>query len=224
MIVVPERKLALPTKFKQRGFIMNPFSFGGGFPIVAASNNGTDAASGTSASVQLPAGIASGNLLLIFCAFGSNTSAHAATGWTVGLSDVQHLMLYKIASGSEGSSVTVTWNSSTENYFRSVRISGAHASAPPEAALFNASSINPNPPSLTPTWGAKNTLWFASCAPNTDASAVYPTNYTDNQYRASGLRLIMCSRNLNAASEDPGTFTQASSNTYRAMTTAVRPT
>lgn len=103
------------------------------------------------------------------------------------------------------------------------------APPPPEigTAATGASTL-PNPPTLTPSWGAADTLWLVVAgASGAVTASAYPTNYTDGNDDAtsSGTAASIASarRALNAATEDPGTFTISASTNWVAQTLAVRP-
>jgi len=84
-------------------------------------------------------------------------------------------------------------------------------------------STTPDPPSLDPaSWGTEDTLWIAACMCQAAAGnpSAYPASYS-NGINANGLGAAH--RQLNAASEDPGTFTQAASVTWIAGTIGVKP-
>ncbi len=205
------------------------------FPIVQGVTTSTQAANSTTTVINLPPGVAAGELVLAFLGTDSGAGANtwpspwvelkddAGTGFEAGIA-------YLIASGGE-TSVTVTHSTERGNAI-AMRISGWHGTTPPEVTTAaTGSSTTPNPGSLTPSWGADDTLWIAAMF--ADDSAVpfpvtaWPTNYTDNQTQgstaASACDVAIATRNLNAASEDPGTFTMTGTETWSAYTVAVRP-
>jgi len=103
----------------------------------------------------------------------------------------------------------------------------------PEAGTVTTGQTNtPDPPSLAPTWGAKDTLWFAlGIYPSMDASS-YPTNYGDERedYLVDDVepdlryfRVASARRELNAESENPGTFRISGFGRWIANTIAIEP-
>jgi hypothetical protein len=88
----------------------------------------------------------------------------------------------------------------------------------------------PNPDSLTPAWGADDTLWRAQTAADdgrTDFTA-FPTDYTlsqnsDKSNGSGGAAIGGASRELNTTVQDPGTFTVNRSVAWSTYTIAVRP-
>lgn len=169
----------------------------------------------------------------------SNSSAQTLTppsGWTaVSGSEASNTntnmrAFYKSASGSEGNTtVTSSVAGSPKNSVAFCYvIEGHHASTPPEGATWNSSNSNaPDPPNLTPSWGAANNLWLALMGRRSTASSFnsYPTNYTLEQdgNQISNCTLYGAGRVLNASSENPGTFSIGTSTPAAAMTLAVRP-
>ena len=189
-------------------------------------------------NVTLPSGIASGDLLVMFCNTVSAWSGGISvpSGWTAlytsvfsGESGDKVRCFYKTATGSEGSTVAVATPDWTRMSAVTFRISGWDSGEAPEAGTpaVNSGSTAPNPPSLTPSWGSDKTLWLAVSHSSAGSSVSYPTNYSggvtaysgvDNAYHA---RTAVAVRELEATSEDPGAFTLGSSATWVANTVAV---
>jgi hypothetical protein len=214
-----------------------------GFPTVAATNS-SNTQSGTSHTVSLPASISSGDLLIVFfSAYNGVPTSITATypaGWTKlyentsqpsDLHPSNFSAAYKTADGTEGSSISVTTGGvNAETAHISYRITGWDSNVPPEApAAASGGSTTPNPPSLTPSWGAADTLWLATAVSGFTTATVssIPTNYTNNininSSPGSTLRLASARRELNASSEDPGTFTFSVSSQWRAGTVGIKP-
>jgi hypothetical protein len=84
-----------------------------------------------------------------------------------------------------------------------------------------------DPPSLTPPGGAADYLWFAGLfTTSTTVATAAPASYTNllTVSNAASFALNTANRSLNAASEDPGTFTDAASTASNvAVTIAVAP-
>lgn len=205
----------------------------GAFPIVAATNTSVRETTGTSHTVNLPAGITSGDLLIVFFGAGNGVTVTWPGGWTEFTSgtvagSVQQNAAYRRADGTEGASITVTTSAARRSVHASYRITGHHATSNPEGASATGTSANPDPPNLAPSWGtAEDVLWIVSETHSTsDAITAYPTNYGNTLEIAtsvSALRLGSARRELNASSENPGTYTIANSRDWVAGTAAVRP-
>jgi hypothetical protein len=199
------------------------------FPSVAATNTSTAAAS-TTPSVSLPASISAGDLLLIAVYTGSGSTV-TATGWTSVYSNTNIgsgtlAILYKIASGSEGASVTVANSPGFSSAHLAYRITGAHASQAPEAGTAATGfSSNPDPPSFDPSgWGTEDTLWIAVYVTTNGTVTGYSSGYLSGITASDGTYKVgWCAKGANAASENPGTGTLSGFSSWGANTLAVRP-
>jgi hypothetical protein len=215
------------------------FSFAevtGAFPVVQATNSSgtTNFGSETTHAAALPASISSGDLLLLFVSI--STAANTLTtpsGWTSlfnTTNTIRFACYYKVASGSEGASVNVTASTAEKWACNSYRVTG-YQGTPEAGTSATGSSANPNPPSVSPSWGSAKTLWIAASADNalSTTTPTAPTDYGNlvnhshtvigiNQLRTASVR-----RELEASSEDPGTFTLGGSGAWVAQTVAVRP-
>lgn len=209
------------------------------FPTIAATATSIDTTTNTTQVISLPAGISSGDLLLLaFYGSGTDASLHTtATGWTllgesVVTNSVAHLsVFYRIADGGEGASVSFTTDVSEDSAGCVYRIAGQHAVTTPQinAGPPVGSSTSPDPELLTPTWSTEDTLFIA--IGGADGSAVdftaYPTNYDTSQitiptHTANGGACAMAARAYTADSDDPGVFTIDTSVRWITYTVAVR--
>jgi hypothetical protein len=204
------------------------------FPVVAAVNGGGETSDATNHTVNLPAGIVAGNLLLVF--FCSDDDAEAITfpgGWTQLFQDSGSTYMtfgawYRIADGTEGATITVTTASAEMTAHTSYRITG-YIGVPEVGVSVTATSTAPNPPNLAPTWGALDTLWFA-VEGNDDGTTLvsgWPANYGSNRndkgLNSLGCAIGTCRRELNAAAEDPAAFTIDASERWVANIVAIKP-
>jgi hypothetical protein len=214
-----------------------------GFPVVetTATTDGTTAS--TSAVVNLPASIASGDLLVMLHRAAGAGALSWPAGWTQlaqstadGSDDVTGVA-YRAASGSEGATATVTQgNVKFANLCYRISNAANPATQPPEinTAVTSASDI-PNPGSLTPTGGAKDYLWLwmggITGSGTWPPSAGDPANYTDPIQANTGsadtnpdnCEVFSVRRVLNAVSEDPPLWDLNSSDFWTAWTVAVHP-
>lgn len=202
------------------------------FPAVMATNTSFDTTNSTSKTVNLPASIAAGELLVIIIATG-NTATVSASGWTFLSQDsngtISTMTLgYKTATGAEGATVTVTLGTARKFAATSYRISGWGGAAPEKGTAATGSSVSPDPPSLTPSWGTKNTLWLAAYSSNGSAGATgYPSSYSNGITATTGatatqVSIASAERQRSASSEDPGAFTQATAG-WVAQTFGISP-
>lgn len=213
------------------------------FPVEAAATGAGETVSTSSHTLNLPSGIAAGNLLVAVFHVNVDVAASFPADWSfiVNKTDTgaQRVFIYaKIADGTEGSSITVTTGATAcRGEYRTMRFTGAYGSVsatliPAGLAGSYTNTNNPDPPSLDPSsWGAEDTLWYAIEAGNDNTKTVvsYPTNYSNGVQHTSsggtGGQLALASRQLNASSEDPGTFTLSSGGGSRTIgfTLAIRP-
>ena len=208
------------------------------FPVVETTNT-TDFGSGTSHTINLPASIASGDLLIVWMSVDGGgetiTFPNEGSDWIVlfpTTSSGEHTVksAYRIADGTEGGTITVTTGSNEAGTAISFRISGWSTTDILEASTGNSgTSANPDPDSLTPAGGALDYLWIAwqGCDRNRSTDA-FPTNFDDNQINLTGSGVGAASqgiatRNLNTTVQDPGTFTIGGSDQWIAYTIAVYP-
>lgn len=201
------------------------------FPQVAAVNGGSMGADNVNHTVNLPAGIAAGDLLLVFFASDGAPTITFPAGWT-GLfqvdsgGEVVFGVWYRIADGTEGATITATTSDYEQSAHTSYLITGY--SGTPEALYATAASDYPDPPELTPSWGADDTLWFAACGydDGTRTVTTYPADYSNGRNDRTTYRLG-CGvgsgrRELNADSENPVSFHISESEEWVAATVAIR--
>lgn len=222
------------------------------YPSVRSSRAAEITPSNTSHTIQLPATVSAGDYLFVVFTCDDNTSSpfttvtwdnSSAGTWTQLYSAVVTVtttnagasvqeVWYKVADGTEDSvNLTITTSITQPSTYYTASIqdcSGIAAGTP--TTNSNTSTLTPDPPSLTTGWGSVETLWFVILGvDNGTATTVtaYPTNYSDNQgINGSGTgtaRTARASRNLTAASDDPGTFTLDNSRPTIVNTIAFKP-
>jgi hypothetical protein len=197
------------------------------FPAVGATATSTQA-SGTSHTVTLPTGIAAGHLLVAIFGLRLATTVTWPAGWTPISTANLYYVAYRVADGGEGASITVTTSAARTSAHHVYRITGQHSAAP---EIASADSATVNPPSLTPSWGADDTLWLASglILPDdvdTDFTAAPAsfTNLLDVVDASFVVHLGSARRAVNAASLDPAAFgTVGTFAVAKAATIAIRP-
>lgn len=189
--------------------------------------------------VNLPSGIQSGHLLVV--PFVIRNGLNMLTwpgGWSdlfevSGPSDLLKLSVRsRVADGTEGATITVTSSGDNASAHQSYRIIDHDSGTlPVVSAGAQGTSTTPDPDSLTPAGGAKDYLWIAiEGHRDGDGEATgFPASYGLSQSAiASGttggdVGAAIAGRQLNAASENPGTFTIAVSFEWIAVTLAVYP-
>lgn len=194
----------------------------------------------TSMSVTMPANVSAGDRIIAL------VSTRYAETWTTipsgfseikaqaGGSAVSQLTVFeKIADGSE-SSTTKIWGCTTTTtaVWQTILVKGAHASSASEATSNSGDyTTNPNPPSLSPSFGSEDILWLeiACNSASTNLTTAASTNYSgylSNNASTGGAQANLASayRQLNASSEDPDEMPNTGNIRYwAAATLAIRP-
>jgi hypothetical protein len=204
-------------------------------PALVVASTTSLSASGTTHAVSLPSG--SGGMLLAIV----GTDADRTFTWPAGWSEIfdweaspggattGFSAAYRVADGSEGSTVTATASSGgTTGAGIGLRIANFRGVF--EAALgTETSTAAPNPPSLTPSWGFDRSLWIAAVynRATADNISLPPTNYSGliqkTQTGGNGANIGVAFRDLVASSEDPGAFTLTGSSGFASpLTMAIR--
>ena len=183
------------------------------FPQVEGTATSVEASATTSHTVSLPASIVSGEVLVVW--FSVEHSSDSTVAWPGGWTELDETfnvefegaVAYRIATGSEGSTITVTTGQSQKSGHIAYRISGNTSNAP-EIDVSNAFA-NPDPPSNTPSWGAKDTLWLAAYVSSQKKYSISPAGYsntvispnwgTDGENAVAGLE-------ANTTADNPSTF------------------
>jgi hypothetical protein len=207
-------------------------------PRIVATGVFSDVADGTTHNAVLPApigGILVNDVLLAVAAFDGTPTIAWPAGWTEvkdeagNGSAVRAGVAWKRAVGGETGTIAVTTSASEGGGVQIHCVRGAHLTSAPEVSTgVSAATSNANPDSLNPAgWDIEHTLWIAAMVNDGDvAVTAAPTNYAGllntRWANASGSGVATASRHTDAASEDPGAFTQAAEDT-RAFTIGMRP-
>lgn len=192
------------------------------FPAVQSRASGTSGASAlTSHPITLPAGIVAGDSLLVaFSVDRENTCSTASTDWvklgqasytSLGTPQDTQAIFYK-ASATGSDALTITTPSADESTHVSLRISGAQGPFTGSSSISTSSSVNSDPPSHN-AGSAQDYLWVVTRLGATTVATAPPTGYSNLQTQANGSSLPSVNtaeRQLNAAIQDPGTFTSPS--------------
>ena len=199
----------------------------------------TATAFGTAATahlVGLPT-LNSGDLAVLLWMSHDGGAPTTPTGWTqihtFAVGSVSHSRVYtRKADGGEGATVDVVTGTNAFAAAQVYRVTGWSGTLTDvEMSENDGASENPNSPSLTPTFGAADHVWLTVSHSIDDDETVtaYPTNYTDGVNTLSGggtnsgPAVGSARRELNATSENPGTFTISGGETWAAITIAIPP-
>lgn len=210
------------------------------FPVVEGITKSFTNA-GSSFTATFPSGVEVGDLLVIQTNIISdaNLTFTLPTGWTrvhpkreLGFIS-EYDVIYKVADGTEGSSVTLSYNSAGAHTHVCFRISGASGVIEGSSATTSGSLVNP--PSHTASWGADKNLWLALGLGHSSSFSftAAPTGYEDNfdqvaaDYNGnSWSRSTWGTREYeDTATQDPSTFTGTLGGNYQwcASTIVIQP-
>jgi len=219
------------------------------FPNVRSSRLTTITSNSTSWTVTFPYQAAdikdggsdyvlSGDLILVCIGRDGSSGTGAISGFSTLFDQAtgtaaRGLTFAKVATGSE-TDLTYTPGANEQGVARIIVIKdwyGAISGGVEANGTGNTGTDNaPDPPSLTPSWGAADNRWLA-CAAHDNGTRVidgYPTNYDDNPNAdtsggGTGAGLGTASRNLNGSPEDPGTFSLSAADDWVSWVVAIRP-
>lgn len=204
------------------------------FPSVQARQSSSETEA-TTHTVTLPAGVVVGETILYVASIkgGPGTAVPAAV-WSILRSikvgsDIELLVAYRKADGTEGGSTTFTTTNTKSSAHIAFRVDGTDAaSAPPQcSAGAQGSSGSINPDSFSPSGGAQDYLWLpVGCLLKSHASAITaaPSGYSNftSKIDGSNTTVATAEKLLNAATEDPGIFTNQSQ-VWIGVTIAIPP-
>ena len=236
--------ISIASSAQQYNIPFVPHAVSGG-PLSVVSRATTGCTLANPATINMPATVNSGDLLLAFIYIGENSVSITTppSGWTtiftqLGSNSDGFLALFsKIADGTEdGTTISVTTNTAGQTYqaqsFAIANPHGATSSDIEYSVTIPGAVSNPNPPSLTPSWGSLATMWITGTAFQDDDEDVttWPTGYDTNGISNScGLgdnasaNIALSYRIATAASEDPSAFTLSFTELTIAFTVGVRP-
>lgn len=209
-------------------------------PVLSSVTNSVTNTPGTSHTVTMPGTTASGNLLLAFVMWNADTTVTGPGGWTRLSSNAaspgQSEVWAKIATGSDGATISFSTSTSNAGAFQVIRITGNKGGIV-SGTDYNlsvsaaATTANPNPPSVTAAWGSLNHLFIvaAHTRGNNSTVSAYPTSYASGSNQVTtnggggGASSGVAFRTLVASSDDPATFTLSASEYGYAYTMVIRP-
>jgi hypothetical protein len=214
------------------------------FPTVITEATSLDGSNGTTHLHTVPASLVNGNKILALIAFDAQSSPALVvtppSNWTElsYVTDSQGFALgayYRTVDGNEDTERT--WTSSANERSACYMVQLQDADSFEFAAANGSGGTLANSPSLTPTGGAKDYLWFSVMAANEPGTVTgFPTSFASaawyvgtgqldtnlNPTSTADAHLAYARLARNAVSEDPTEFTHAAS-AWRAFTIAVHP-
>lgn len=208
------------------------------FPTVTQSlTTGNSGGNTTQNTITLPTHAAGDLIIGAFCNDGTATvsvgsgasfnkltdtasAANRLTTWWFLCTTASHTLRLDTSASESSAWVFMTIDSGTH---------GTATSNPEQGTAATGNTSTPNPPNLDPSgWGTEDTLWIVAYGWDANVSnSAYPANYTykqgtDRVSGGAGAGVALAARQLNAASEDPGTATLSASEDWVAATIAVR--
>ena len=199
------------------------------FPVVQSIAQTSPTASNTSHTINLPASIAAGDLLVAWIGDQTISSTYdtgAPSGWTrLETITSSHIVYYRYASGSEGSTQVFTTYYTTSVVAFVVRITGAMLNVAP--VLGNSATggdTAPDPPSCFPDWSINDILWLAFGTTLSATVTGYPSGYSGGTWISHSPRSSFTAWKASAvATENPGAFATGTTAAWTTQTLAVRP-
>lgn len=212
------------------------------YPVPMATNGGDSAGQVTNHTIKLPAGcnVAGRKIVLALMTRANGENPGGLGSWSIkrqlGLatSGVATVAEYT-TTGSEGwvgdgtDTITATTSVSCGSAHFTALFGSDANSIEYGTLATSASSATHDPPSLSPSYGSKETLWLAIAliAHGQSASFGYPTGYTDTNLtrwnNSSGAMVMRGMRNATTATEDPNAFTLSAARIGTALVIAVEP-
>lgn len=208
------------------------------FPTLEATGTFSDTANGTThaANYPAPAGGILANDILVCCvgmdAASSTMDVTYPGGWAEIVdgqfgSAMRGSAAWLRASGGESGTFTVTTSASEGGGIRVLCIRGAHTTTAPEGATATGSSTDPNPPSITASWGAADNFVIAMAMNDGNvAITAGPGGYSNfgntRWANTAGAGVATATLTTTAATEDPGVFTMTAEQ-WAAGTIVIRP-
>lgn len=156
-------------------------------------------------TIDYPPTVVAGDVLLFMSVASTST---AESGWTLiadGGTSFQATVQYKIADGTEGGG---SFTAAVDHYGRCMLAIDAGDGVPEAAAAAAASFVDtPDPPSLSPSGGAKDYLWVVygrgQGTTTFQMTITAPSGFT-LEHSENGLAVAY--KNENVATLDPGVF------------------
>ena len=204
----------------------------GGTPVVETTAITETAGALSNHPITMPSGIAVGDLIVVIFSVEAAPTISVDTGvsgsnWTLESqvsdagSKVTGVIARKVAEGSDALELDTSLSEAGSAI--AYRISGASAL---DFSSASGTGSPPNPPSHTPSGGSDNYLWMATSSTKRGDVTGAPTNYSNliaTDVVGNGGETATATRELEATSDDPGTFTIAANRDWVAFTIAIPP-
>lgn len=206
------------------------------FPVATIQTVSKEASDTTTHNVSLGTGFSSGDTIGVITSINGGPTVTDPSGWTriklISNTGVSLYVLVKISDGTETSIAFTTSVAETSVSFPFYITGSGGVLADVEISTGATASTNqPDPDSVTASWGSDDNLFMQVEAIRRSGNALtsFPTNYNDNQSTdevgsgASGCSVGLATRNLVAASDDPGLAQVPVASEWQAATLVFRP-
>jgi hypothetical protein len=205
------------------------------FPVVGATTQGNSGANASQHTITLPSHSTGDLLLVLFTndgnasltiGVGTNWQAEGGTNGTA----LRHTTLWKVAQ-SASETLRIDSSAGEGSAYVCYRINTGSFDANTDPAFgtrATGASANPNPPSITASWGAESNLVISTYGWDGNVSHTsYPQGYansqvTDRWANSQGCGIAAACSLTPLATEDPGTATIGTED-WCAQTIAIRP-
>lgn len=212
------------------------------FPQVQSVAATTAAYATSDVSLNMPAGIVAGDLLIAFVSYnvGSQRNYTTPTGWRLldrlyGNTSYESYVYCRVAAGSDTCTLDRSAGSGAVSA-RVYRVDGWYGTLSGTddtgdlggvEGIWNYAYAAGDPSALNPTnWGAEDTLWMvAGVVADSISITSYPLPDNNGSTVSAGVsyRLGVCSDELNQESLDPAAFGMPSAAYSQTITIAIRP-
>jgi hypothetical protein len=211
------------------------------FPTHASPiTTGSDSATATTRSVTLPTFSAGDRIIVIANVRDAGTASISTAGWTQleNLTDqatasMRFIAYYRDMQAGDASTITLINAVSAKAAWALIKFSAGtfDSGVGPYHANATGSSATPDPPNVAPGAGALDFTWIAAFGQLQQSStiSVYPLTgdntlvSTSGGSGTTGCHVGFCDQDINASSENPGTFTSSLSGHWVALTIGVAP-
>jgi len=215
------------------------------FPSIAGATGGGETSNTATHVISLPASIAAGELLMVLLTCDGAPTLTWPASWPTGGSSGKQLYLAsngavvtqevrcRVATATEAATFNINSSSNEQLSFTSIRVSGWHGTTMPEAGTPTTNSDDqPDPPTLTPSWGTADNLWLVIGGHDDGTKTVssYPLNFNLSQRNDRGIGAGagtgqgFAGRQAATGSQSPAVFVLSAADHWIANTIAVRPT
>lgn len=196
-------------------------------PVINSRTFSSTNATSVSHITTLPALTVGRKFILVMTNANAAVTTTMPAGWTR-VTPSASLFIHvweRVVDGTEGASVTVTSSTAQKSDQAIYEVSNYSGTAE-VGTEATGTNTTPDPPAVTPSWGADSAMVLALYCNNTaTAPASAPSGYSNlSSVNAGGAQpgLGMADKTITASSEDPGTFSATGATVWYSQTIAIR--